>query len=1411
MTRAAALRALLLATSTIVPFDAVAQPAASPAAQSGTADAIRVLLDQATYWRGLSDDDKANTAIGRVLVLDPNNADALAMQAQAAADSGNTAVANAALAKLKTVRPDDPRIQTVEQALKIGPIDATLITQARALAKDGKPDEAIAVYRQAFKGDTPSSGLALEYYQTMVGSKEDWAIPRAGLAKILRINPENLQAQLVYAELLTYHNETRAEGIERLNRLTGNPAIAAQATKDLRQSLLWLEISPDSVPQYDIYLAKHPDDQEIAKIAETARNNTGEFKVAGYYYLGEHKLAEADAQFSEALKRLPNDANAMIGLALVRWDEKRGDEARALLDKAIATDPSKAADYQAMVDGWKVRPAPAFNAAAYNAGNRGRGRYARGATGGGDFGLAARRRIQAQYAEISKLTNAGEFAKAEALLRRVAGRNMNAGTLVYLADIQAREGRLAEAEQGYRAVLARSPRNVQAIGGLAGVLAREGKQAEADTLFAQAAQLPGGGAVGAVRARALRLQAEQLTDPVAQIGMYRSAVNSDPSDPWLRLDLARALHGQQDDAAAQTVMAPVTAAAHPSDAQLLAGIYFANEMSDDTSVVKLIGRLPPKQLTAPMVSLRTTAQTRQDVREAKALGSESAERDRLLSLASQPDPTGVRVSYYSEALVKLGDKPAAREVLRAALAARPPTVEQRVAYGAALLGAGYPGDAREVTQSVPPLTGVAAQRLTDVRNGVAVASSDKLNAAGDPAAAYDQLVPRLETAPDNPDLNLALARLYWTNNQPDKAVKITQGLLEQNPSNLAVRSSAVYANMADGELRQANTIALQTTEQFPDEPQAWLDLANVERARGHSGNALRALQTAKSLREKQLASPQTATEGDSGAPKTASVEPLHRRYAQYALYIPPNTANDASPAPLPEPISRQYAQYDPNATQLPIESQPSPAGAAPLVSSGYAPFQAVAPARATTGPAGSAFVAAPPAAPAAVALDLPPAAPAMDAASTPSAQVSTFLDTPEQGNPFTRGSSPLPFLDEPVAPSSAPVTPGTPVADTMTAQIDQGIQQVKEQLAPRLDASVELRGRTGTTGFERLIEVSAPLEASFSPDGYGRLAVTVTPTYLTAGKGTNSFEVSQYGTNPLGTSTGIPASQLRNQTAFGSALDVRYAYDLATGDIGATPLGFRKENIVAGLELAPKLTSNLTLRVLVERRAVTDSILSFGGLKDYRTGETWGGVTRNHGHAQLEAQVGQFNLFGGAGGGYLTGSNVASNTEVDASIGGSYPVWRTPTQEVRVGTQLIYFAYDKNLSGFSLGQGGYFSPQDFFAVLFPVTYRDQWSPDLRFSVGGTVGFQTFRSKASNVFPNDAALQAQLVALSATSFQTTVNSGSHGAGVAGGVNGDIDYRVNGNLHIGARVGFDHSGSYSEGTGLVYARYIFNDAI
>ncbi len=407
-------------------------------------------------------------------------------------------------------------------------------------------------------------------------------------------------------------------------------------------------------------------------------------------------------------------------------------------------------------------------------------------------------------------------------------------------------------------------------------------------------------------------------------------------------------------------------------------------------------------------------------------------------------------------------------------------------------------------------------------------------------------------------------------------------------------------------------------------------------------------------------------------------------------------------------------------------------------------------------------------------------------------------------NPFRVASAPTP--DEPrnsPSPTDAPSLGAS--ADPLTADIDRSIQQVSADVAPRLDASLGFRGRSGTPGLGQLFDVEAPIEASFSPNGYGRLKVTVTPVGLVSGT-PGGTDKQLFGTNPLNTS-GVFGSG-GSQKAAGAALNVAYAYGPLSADVGSTPIGFRETNVVGGVQYAPRLSNNLVLRLTAERRAVTDSLLSYGGQRDPQTGQAWGGVTRNRLYAQFEQQVGPYTIYYGAGGAGLYGDKVQSNSELEAGAGFTAPVWTTPTQEVRAGTTLVYFGYNRNLGNYTVGQGGYFSPQMFMAALFPVTYRQQINPDLSYLVGGTLGVQTFRSKSESVFPTDPGLQSQLAAASAAGGTIAARyGGNHEIGPAGGARAEVDYRVNDRLHIGGKIGFDRAGNFTEGAALVYARYVF----
>ncbi|AVY67867.1 hypothetical protein NZ30_16520 [Xanthomonas translucens pv. undulosa] len=66
---------------------------------------------------------------------------------------------------------------------------------------------------------------------------------------------------------------------------------------------------------------------------------------------------------------------------------------------------------------------------------------------------------------------------------------------------------------------------------------------------------------------------------------------------------------------------------------------------------------------------------------------------------------------------------------------------------------------------------------------------------------------------------------------------------------------------------------------------------------------------------------------------------------------------------------------------------------------------------------------------------------------------------------------------------------------------------------------------------------------------------------------------------------------------------------------------------------------------------------------------------------------------------------------------------------------------DKNLSGHTYGQGGYFSPQDYVDLGFPVHWSGRSAGrKVNWSVDASVGVQHFRSDDSTYFPTSAQLQ-----------------------------------------------------------------------
>jgi tetratricopeptide (TPR) repeat protein len=395
---------------------------------------------------------------------------------------------------------------------------------------------------------------------------------------------------------------------------------------------------------------------------------------------------------------------------------------------------------------------------------------------------------------------------------------------------------------------------------------------------------------------------------------------------------------------------------------------------------------------------------------------------------------------------------------------------------------------------------------------------------------------------------------------------------------------------------------------------------------------------------------------------------------------------------------------------------------------------------------------------------------------------------------------------------------GSQPADPMLSEITRQLQEVREEAAPRATPAFGLRTRSGDPGIDRLTETHVGAEGSIAMPGVGgRLTARVSAVNLDTGNLSATIPaMRRFGGFPAtlpgnaGNLTPAQAASAGNTggTQGGVALGAAYSRDGFTVDIGTTPMGFQQQNIVGGIEIAPEIADGVRLRLVAERRAMTDSLLAWGGLRDPAFGNVWGGVVRTGGRAQVEFSSGDTNFY--VAGGYFsfTGEGVAENSRLEAGAGFQTPIWRSGTEELVTGLDLVYFAYDKNLRFFTLGHGGYFSPQSFISANVPLDYRGR-SGNLFYRVGGTIGLTTFTEDRTPVFANDAALQGQLQAAAAS--DSTINAfyaGQSKSGLTGGLRGDIEYMITPQLRIGGALRFDQAADWSETRGLVYARYRFD---
>ncbi|CAJ0999904.1 tetratricopeptide repeat protein [Sodalis praecaptivus] len=387
---------------------------------------------------------------------------------------------------------------------------------ARRLAASGSAAQAVASYRVLFRDAAPPDSLAVEYDDTLAGIPSARPQAIAGLRARLQAQPNDNAARLALGRILTYDEASRREGIATLT-----PQAADKA-------------------DYDRYIQRHPGDSALWQHFQQSVGGTE--KGAGYAALNSGDIASARSRFEAVLTTNPNDGDALAGLGYIALRNNDFTSAENYLNQATKQGGANSAQWASL----------AQDAKFYGALNQ-----AKAAAADGNLGQA--------------LTLSAPLAQAEG--------DKGLAAALFRADVQRRQNDLSGAEQTYRTILSRDAQNKDAKLGLYYTLRQENKPRDAQQLLQTlpADERPrevAGNSVDPLRRQAQ--QALQAGNTPQALARLNEALQKQPTNVWVRLDMARILQQQGDSARAQGLMSAIAQRGAPVD-NLYAAALFASE------------------------------------------------------------------------------------------------------------------------------------------------------------------------------------------------------------------------------------------------------------------------------------------------------------------------------------------------------------------------------------------------------------------------------------------------------------------------------------------------------------------------------------------------------------------------------------------------------------------------------------------------------------------------------------------------------------------------------------------------------------------------------------------------------------------------------------------------------------------
>ncbi len=368
--------------------------------------------------------------------------------------------------------------------------------------------------------------------------------------------------------------------------------------------------------------------------------------------------------------------------------------------------------------------------------------------------------------------------------------------------------------------------------------------------------------------------------------------------------------------------------------------------------------------------------------------------------------------------------------------------------------------------------------------------------------------------------------------------------------------------------------------------------------------------------------------------------------------------------------------------------------------------------------------------------------------------------------------------------------------------LKRGVRSDAGDLYRQQDVNVTLQheywGSSGTGGYSDLKAHTTMLHVD-APLSDGRMFFRTDMVNMDAG----SFSTASNGSfDPKwGTCASTPCYGHTSQTADGASVAVGWENSTWAMDIGTTPMGFEVVDVVGGISYSSDI-GPLGYTVNAHRRPVSSSMLAFAGQVDPNTHKTWGGVRSTGGGVSVSYDKGEANgIWSSLNADSLTGENVADNWRVRWMTGYYYKLINANNERLTVGLSNMLWHYDKDLSEYTLGQGGYYSPQQYVSFALPINWRkrtENWSWEL----GGSVSWSHSKSNDGKRYPIQSLIPVEP---GRYGDRNEPEEGSSSSGTGYTARAIIERRVTSNWFVGLGVDIQEAKDYTPSHALMYVRY------